>query len=282
MDRPLARVEDGPLGRWVHGEWRPPHLRGVVERIWLFEGLTASPRERVFPDGTLEIIVQIDGRYRDIRPVDELTPRVCVTGVRTGPAIIEAPAGVSRVLGIRLHPLGATMLFRAPLVEFVDLTVDLRDAIGIAGTELADVCEAAATPHACLVAVADWLARRLARAPAPDPTIAWVCGRIVESRGTARIAHLRERIGWSKAKLAEAFRARVGVTPKRLARVHRFHTALRNLGRRRDSLAGIAWAAGYSDQSHMNADFRAFAGMTPREYLAAARYPGSASVAEDA
>jgi AraC-like DNA-binding protein len=49
-----------------------------------------------------------------------------------------------------------------------------------------------------------------------------------------------------------------------------------------DSLAGVALAAGYYDQPHMNAEFRELSGFSPREFLAARRYPESVSVAETA
>lgn len=46
------------------------------------------------------------------------------------------------------------------------------------------------------------------------------------------------------------------------------------------SLAAAAHDAGYYDQPHMTAEFRAISGFTPGEFLASARYPNSASVAE--
>ncbi|MGH7580417.1 MAG: helix-turn-helix domain-containing protein, partial [Gemmatimonadales bacterium] len=45
-------------------------------------------------------------------------------------------------------------------------------------------------------------------------------------------------------------------------------------------LVGVALAAGYYDQPHMNAEFRALAGLTPRDFLLATRYPRSMSLAE--
>ncbi len=46
---------DGELGCWTAVEWRPVHLRGVVERLWHFTGRTAHPRERVLPTGLLQL-----------------------------------------------------------------------------------------------------------------------------------------------------------------------------------------------------------------------------------
>lgn len=43
------------------------------------------------------------------------------------------------------------------------------------------------------------------------------------------------------------------------------------------SLARVAHQTGYYDQPHMNAEFRALAGVTPREFLAGVRFPKSLS-----
>ena len=46
---------DGELGCWTAVEWRPPHLRDAVDRLWHFTGRTAHPRERVLPTGLLQL-----------------------------------------------------------------------------------------------------------------------------------------------------------------------------------------------------------------------------------
>jgi AraC-like DNA-binding protein len=64
------------------------------------------------------------------------------------------------------------------------------------------------------------------------------------------------------------FRETVGVSPKAFAQLARFHRALRTA--REDvhaSWASIAAAAGYYDQAHLIAEFRAIAGVTPRALL---------------
>ncbi len=46
-------------------------------------------------------------------------------------------------------------------------------------------------------------------------------------------------------------------------------------------LAAVAIRAGCYDQPHLNRDFRELAGMTPGDYLAGRRYPGSVNLAEE-
>jgi AraC-like DNA-binding protein len=75
-------------------------------------------------------------------------------------------------------------------------------------------------------------------------------------------------LGVSERHLRRVFREIVGVSPKAFAKLQRFHRALR--AAREDghaSWASIAAAAGYYDQAHLIAEFRAIAGVTPRALL---------------
>jgi AraC-like DNA-binding protein len=67
--------------------------------------------------------------------------------------------------------------------------------------------------------------------------------------------------------LQRRFLRQVGVSPKRLARIVRFHHVC--LAWRRDpaSLARVAADCGYCDESHLVRDFRAFVGEPPASFL---------------
>ncbi|MCE9673988.1 helix-turn-helix domain-containing protein [Myxococcus stipitatus] len=75
-------------------------------------------------------------------------------------------------------------------------------------------------------------------------------------------------IGVSERHLRRVFRETVGVSPKAFAKLVRFHRALR--AAREDEHANwssIAADAGYYDQAHLIAEFRAFTGVTPQKFL---------------
>jgi AraC-like DNA-binding protein len=283
----IARPIDSELGRWTHTEWRPRPgdvLESMVERIWDFEGMAAAPRERVLPDGGIELILQLDDRYLDVdglltRP----TPAACVTGIHSRAIVVQAPPRPCRVLGVRLHPAGAWSLLAHPLEEIAGVTADLGHLLGPEASDLAERCDDARDGIARVSLVLQWLRARYTRIPAArtaDPAVQWVAHRIRASGGTQPIGRLRETAGLSDARLLALFRQQVGVTPKRYARILRLHRALTLLSGRGVSLARVAHQAGYYDQPHMNAEFRALAGITPREFLAGVRFPESLSLPE--
>ncbi|MBA2306101.1 MAG: helix-turn-helix transcriptional regulator [Acidobacteria bacterium] len=73
----------------------------------------------------------------------------------------------------------------------------------------------------------------------------------------------------SRRHLERRFQAAVGISPKRLARIIRFQTALHVLGEADPRRRGAATAAacGFADQSHFIREFRELAGCSPAEHL---------------
>jgi len=280
----VSQQIESPLGSWTVTEWRPAHLAGLVEFIWHFDGQVTYLRERTFPSGQLELIVHLGERYRMVgeRGAAEVCPETCLTGLQTGPLVVEAPPRPCTVLGVRLTPVGAYRLLGCPLSEMSGLSVDLQDVVGNAANELAERCQAATSAEKALRIAGAWVAERTARSPGADPSVAWIAAQIERRSGAVSIAALRERVGQSKTRLLTTFREQIGVTPKLYARLHRFRHVLTLLNRGTGPLAEIALAAGYYDQPHMNAEFRELSGFSPREFLAAARYAGSTSIAEAA
>lgn len=278
---------DSPLGRWLLARWVPGLLEGVVEGIWYFEGRLTDLRERHFPHGRVELVVQLGPVYRQVvgERTEPFAP-TCVSGVLLGPDLIEAPPGPSSVLGARLLPGAAFAVLGRPLHELTGLTANLADVVAEAAAELAERCAAAATPEGRLRAAAGWLHARVrtrVRAHAgPDPAVAWMVRELERRHGATSIGRLRERTGWSKTRLTRVFREEVGVAPKTLARILRFRRALELVHREEGALSEVALAAGYYDQPHFNAEFRELSGFTPTEYLARRRYPESVNLAEPA
>ncbi|HET7241251.1 MAG TPA: helix-turn-helix domain-containing protein [Gemmatimonadales bacterium] len=276
---------DTDFGRWVHTEWRPgpqDPLAWAVERVWDFDGMASAPQERVFPNGLVELIVQLDDRYHDVLESGcVLTPVTCVTGVFSGPMVVQAPRRRCRVLGVRLHPAGAWIALRHPLSALADTTADLEQLLGGAASELAERCHDAPSGVERVRRAVAWLSTRTrADGSGLDPSIHRIARQIAATAGSRPVGPLRLEAGLSDTRLVALFRQQVGVTPKRYANIHRFAHALSLLSRPGASLAGVALAAGYYDQPHMNAEFRRMARLTPGDFLAARRFPNSLSLPE--
>jgi AraC-like DNA-binding protein len=92
------------------------------------------------------------------------------------------------------------------------------------------------------------------------------------SAGQLRSAALSAPLGVTDRHLRRVILAETGISPRRFARVQRFHALLRDA----DRAATPAWAAlaarhGYADQSHLIREMQALAGVTPARLIAERR-----------
>jgi AraC-like DNA-binding protein len=269
------------LGSWTYSAWRPPRLAGIIDHLWHYEGPTSHRRKRVFPNGKVEVILNFAAPYRLLAGAGTELCRVAwVGGPQVEPLVVEQPPRQDAV-GVRLRPAGAYALLGRPVREVAGLSVDLADLIGPAAPELAERCDAAATVADRFRIAIGWIVHRLARNRGMDEAVAWAVARIDDSGGTVAIAELRDQTGLSKARLVALFREQVGLAPKVYARVVRFHRALGLLQGGAGRLTDVALDARFYDQPHMNAEFRALGGVTPREFVAARHPVGDGSTASD-
>lgn len=114
--------------------------------------------------------------------------------------------------------------------------------------------------------VDDAIAARLARAHLPSLP-SRVALEAAAKLTQARVSDVAGELGVSERHLRRLFRDRIGMSPKAFARLARFHRALR-AARGADNWAAIAAEAGYYDQAHLIAEFRAIAGVTPSALVA--------------
>ena len=84
--------------------------------------------------------------------------------------------------------------------------------------------------------------------------------------GSTTLSELSEAVGVHPVHLARSFRREYGVTVGEYARSLRLDWATVELASPDRSLAEIARAAGFADQSHFTRAFRAYAGVTPGRY----------------
>jgi len=269
------------LGSWTQLTWRPSALAGLVECIWLFDGRLAQRRERFYPTGDLDLIVQLDVPFRIVEGQPATAcPQTSLAGLLLAPLVIETPAVRSRVLVVRLRPAGALALFGVPLHEFTGATADLHDLIGCEARRLAERLDEASSDTARLLLLGRWITDRLDGGPSTDPCVAYAVSEIERTGGMVPITTVLDRIDAAPKRFTRVFETQVGVKPKLFSRIVRFRRLTAALRAGGESFGQTALAHGYYDQSHMNADFREFAGMSPSRFLAATPYPESSSLAD--
>jgi AraC-like DNA-binding protein len=227
------------------------------------------------PSRTLTCILTIDepldlATLPDRRPGSHFD--ALVGGLHATPAEIRHDG---RQFGLQLGftPAGARALLGMPAGELAGAVQPLDAVLPVADELLARVRDAtdwrgrfAAVDAVLLAAVRD-------RARVPERLdAAWSI--LVERDGAVRVDEVAEAVGWSRRHLAERFEREYGLAPKTAARVMRFEFS-RSLVQSpaQPSLAAVAAACGYSDQSHLTREWVELAGTTPGAWRAGEELP---------
>ena len=160
--RITTAAHDSALGTWSHSECEPSRLRGIVEKLWHFEGKTSLLRERSFPKVYSEIIVHLGPRFRDVSECAtslDLFPTTCFGGPTTTPFVIEAPDATCCVIGIQLTPAGAFQLLRTPPTGTINSTLDVVDALAPDAKFLAEACYTESSVAQRFELICNWITR---------------------------------------------------------------------------------------------------------------------------
>lgn len=212
-----------------------------------------------------------------------LMPRVeTQLAVRIGPAarggVDVAAVGAGRrvhrkvvrgqrtlIARLRLGASEAVLGVRAS--EIAGRTVMLEELWGdAAARRLGDRLASARSGADAVAILGEAIAERAARAgrPASAPRVVVAAA---ERLVGANVGEVADELGVSPRTLRRVFQDHVGVSPKAFAQIARFHRALA-AARVAPGWASVAAEAGYYDQAHLIAEFRAIAGVTPRALLA--------------
>jgi AraC-like DNA-binding protein len=182
-------------------------------------------------------------------------------GLHAGPVFIESDGG-AECMQVDFTPLGAYRFFGGTVVDLAARMVDIGDVLGREGRQLRERLGATDGWQNRFDLVEDFVAGRANHLPSPE--IEYAYRRLARSTGGARIAALASEIGWSRKHLVDRFRSELGLAPKPIARMMRFHHASRLArGGACSGWAGIAAESGYADQAHLVREFSTLAGETP-------------------
>jgi AraC-like DNA-binding protein len=149
-----------------------------------------------------------------------------------------------------------------------DRLVDVQDVATPGLRRLVADTGRAPTLAAALVLMQRGLERLFVSVPPTDARVQAALAGMARSGGGVPMHRLHAALGTSPRWLERRFRDDVGVSPKRLARLMRFQGALAALvAEPRQPCAQVAAGHGYFDQAHFTAEFHAFSGHAPREFV---------------
>jgi AraC-like DNA-binding protein len=258
-----------------------PQLRPFVSRLWAtdVEGDAAhgAPAERVLPTGKTHLALRLGSE--PLRILDDPTGAGAATlgwavvgGVRASPYYKDVSRPVPS-LGAVLEPGATSLLFDAPADALAGRHTPLDAIWGAEADRLREELAGIPALDRRLLAFERQLRGRLPDACGLHPGVAHALRRLGQAEPGApdaqagAVGRAAAESGLGHRRFGRLFRAAVGLSPKRWARLRRFQHALRRAAAdSRASWADAALAAGYCDQPHLTREFREFTGLCPGDY----------------
>ncbi|WP_037304869.1 helix-turn-helix domain-containing protein [Amycolatopsis orientalis] len=244
MGVPLRRRSGGSV---YHESMPVAVVAGVVESAWTGRVGRGRPL-RVFPDGCVDLVW--DGRG--------LTAVTTVSGVLRH----ELPP-VDWTVGLRLRCGVGGAVLGVPMTDLAAGATPLRELWAASARRAESRLAECATPAEARSVLEVLVAERIRDIELDGLPVA--AARALRSPG-ARTDQVAADLGVSERGLRRHVRHEVGVGPKELQRVLRFHGFLRRVeavARKRSSLADVAAELGYADQSHLGRECRRLSGVSP-------------------
>ena len=252
-------------------------LTAFVDTLWASErGAMPHAREANLPTGRVDIVIPL----LDHQTITRFTHADDLRGEHFHGAVIQGAqdrmhlrdtGAASAVVGVHFKPGGAAAFFGGALPELHNRTVLLGDLWGPSVRVLRDELQETPSPHDRLLRLEAYLMARLQHAPPADAMVMAALHALAQQPAAAQIEPLQRASGCGPTQFISRFERSVGLTPKRYARVLRFHALIQRLALNPPpDWAQTAAEAGYADQSHLIHEFKRLAGVTPGAYRALA------------
>lgn len=242
-----------------------PALAAFVKTFHYHEADLPFTLERIMPNGQAHLMVNLaEDEFRTYGARAELLSKhsgAVVAGPHAKSVVIDTRAQ-RWLAAVEFRHGGAPRVFSMPMTEISNQVVQLKNVWRSDGALLRERLLDARTPASKFRVLEEVLLGHLTLEF--DPAIQYA---IAALRASVPVSQIALRLGLSPRTLARRFSSRVGITPKRFARVHRLQMVLRAVRcSSKPDWCALAAEHGYTDQAHLIHDFRDLADTTPSHY----------------
>lgn len=249
-----------------------PELQPFVKCFWSLDGEKQDEpvRQRVLPDGCMEMIFHYGDHYRQFFDdgSSAVQPRSFIFG-QIARYIEIAPTGVTGIIAARFNPEGLTPFLETDVSLLEEKAVGLSELFGEKGLLIEQAVLATNDNEQRIKAIESFLLSLLQLPQATDNVARSCVEVILQSQGQMGMQELAGKLNLNRRQMERRFTSAIGMSPKQLARVVRLQATLKMLEQKKfTSLTSLAYENGYYDQAHFIKDFKEFTGMSPKSFYA--------------
>lgn len=246
-------------------------LASQIRYHWSLDAGADDPkeRERIFPDGCIELIFNYGELFRKYNPDGSsfLQPRGIVYGQIKSFIEVE-PTGTVGLFSTRFNPAGLQPFIDFDVDDFTGRALTVAELWGDDGIVLEKAMIACADNEARKATVEAFLLKKLEAVNFDNRDVEYCVDALLQSEGTTSIDKLADELEIGQRQLERKFVAAVGLSPKFLARIIRFQNTLQLIEKKEFvSFTNVAYDGGFYDQAHFIRDFKEFTGLNPKQYF---------------
>ena len=252
----------------------PYGLKKYISKIWFFE------KNGGFPDPDDMMLVAPNGLVRLVIPCyksfllknDEWLQRatedkMTLIGIHDLPIFVDFHRDhPSAILGVEFSPLGAYRFFHLRQTEIKNRSFLLSDIVDKTILKIEGQIANAGDVNLKVELLMQFLFDFFKESNG-DLIFEYCVDKIIHSKGNVSIEQLAIETGYSGRWLNMKFNDRLGLTPKSLCSIFRFHHFYSSMIISEEQvLKSKAFFDFYYDQSHFIKDFKRFTGLTPSRF----------------
>ncbi len=251
-----------------------PQLKNYIEKIWFFEAenrLTDDAMKLIVPNGLLKLVIPVrNGLFGKLEGCQHTAKEQELTliGICDLPSTVDAQFDTCfATIGVEFSPLGAYRFFKLKLSELRNKIYPLTNLLGnVAYTLEQQLKEADRTTEK--INIVQRFLIGLYTLTGQDLIFDYCVSNIVYSKGTISVRELEKTTGYSARWLQMKFDEKLGMSPKSLCTLHRFHSCYQHIVTEPTLVnCNKIMFDGYYDQSHFIKDFKRYTGMSPGVFL---------------
>ena len=245
-------------------------LAAFVKCYWTLESPKEKTPERntIVPDGCMKMIFHYGDLYKHYTATGNCMelPKCFVIGQLTGPYEVE-PAGETGTFFVCFQPNGFLPFATVPIREMENSAVPLDKLFGKEGQEIGQKILNASSAEERINLIEVFLFNRLRDATAIDQIVKSTVETILTANGQLSVDELSRKTSIKRRQLERRFSSAIGLSPKQLSKTIRLQATLKTLlSKKNTNLTALAYESEYYDQAHFIKDFKAFTGITPKEF----------------
>lgn len=247
-------------------------LAQQVKLYWSIESIendTPHEKERIFPDGCIELIFNYSDRWRkyDTDTEFHIQEPCFIHGQLKTYFELQATGNIG-VFSARMHPAGLQPFVDFDVDTFTGSTLTIAQVWGKDGESLEKDILACDSNEIRIEVLEKFLLGKRQALKIDNTPVEYCVDALINSVGNSTIEQLSASLDIGQRQLERRFTAAVGISPKLFSRITRFQNILQLIENKEfKNFTTVAYEGGFYDQAHFIKDFKDFTGLNPKQYF---------------